>query len=140
MKSIFALSILAVSVLALEMPPMPPMMDLNDKNSKKIQKPQSQKKQTKRQLPKECELLPPMVIFLPPPMEKMIAQCKNELYKPKLNHKNVKKLFGKNAKVDSIKIVEDFSNLYELKVANNSYICNQNISSCFKKSEILKVK
>lgn len=114
---------------ALPMPPMPPMMNLNTNKTKKLKK-----KKEKNNMPKACETIPPMIIFLPPPLEKSLEECKNELFKPKMDY--AKKVFAKkHLKVYSIDPVSGFAELYKIKTNKGIYYCNKDLSKCFKVSK-----
>ena len=79
-------------------------------------------------LPKECKTIPPMIIFLPPPMEKELIPCKNVVFKPTL--KMVKKKFP-SAK--NISIAKGFERLYAIELDNNTTLyCNRDLSACIK--------
>ena len=79
-------------------------------------------------LPKECKTIPPMIIFLPPPMEKELIPCKNVVFQPTM--KMVKKRFPKAVAVTPAK---GFERLYAIKMENNSTIfCNKELSHCIK--------
>jgi len=83
----------------------------------------------KLELPKECKTIPPMIIFLPPPMEKELIPCKNVVFKPSID--KVQKKF-KN-KIKKIEITEGFERLYTLTFENNdTYFCNKEITHCIK--------
>ena len=79
-------------------------------------------------LPKECKTIPPMIIFLPPPMEKELIPCKNTVFKPTM--KMVKKKFPKAIKITP---TTGFERLYTISLENNSTIfCNKDLSRCIK--------
>ena len=134
---------LCAQTASIPMPPMPPMMQFPPPKSTNTTKPQkpSPKPQPKKEAkapstPKECELLPPMVYMLPPPMEAMLQKCKNALYFPKDKARVTKRLslLFSNPKVLSIKAVDGFERLYKIDVqigANTkSLFCNQYITQC----------
>jgi len=125
-KSFFILFLGAISLVASQMPPMPPSL-----NGKKAVHNKSVKKAA---MPKECELLPPMVIFLPPPMEKQLDSCKNKLYKPSKTfaQKRLSKLLNKKIVVKSVKIVKKFSKLYKIKYNGGVLLCNDKVDACIK--------
>ena len=109
---------------SIPMPPMPPAMNF-DKPKKKI------KTNSKVSMPKECEMIPPMIIFLPPPLEDALTKCKNKLFEPKLEF--AKKVFAKKKlKVKSINIVKGFNELYEIKTNKGNFYCNKDLTKCFK--------
>jgi len=127
-KGILILFLGAISLVASQMPPMPPMPpSLSGKKTVHI----SAKKAA---MPKECELLPPMVIFLPPPMEKQLDSCKNKLYKPSKTfaQKRLSKLLNKKIVVKSVKIVKKFSKLYRIKYNGGVLLCNDKVDACVK--------
>ncbi len=135
---LLVLSIISYNtLLAIEMPPAPP--SLVDKNIK-VTTTKYIKIKKANILPIECQLLPPSTILIPPPMENLVGQCKNKLFKPTIinSKNNIDKLFGKNAKISSINIINEFNNLYEVTVNKKMYLCNKTISACFKKSKIIR--
>jgi len=119
-------------------PPMPPSFSIPKKNSvhkkeKKVSLKQTAKHK-KNSLPKECELLPPMVVLIPPPMEDMLQKCKNTLYKPKKEkaEKNLQKILKKNIIVSKIESIEDFSRVYKITTKKNGiFYCNKAVTACF---------
>ncbi len=132
--------LLFAQTTSIPMPPMPPMMQFpppKSTNTTKPQKPEPKKEAKKApSTPKECELLPPMVYMLPPPMEAMLQKCKNALYFPKNKDMITKRLstLFTNPKVLSIEAVDGFERLYKIDVqmgANTkSLFCNQYITQC----------
>ena len=123
-KKIIATTVVATSLLnALDMPPMPPMMP-----TKHIEK------KATNTTPKSCELIPPMVIFLPPPMEKELIKCKNEMNKPKKDfvQKQLSKLFKKKVIVNKIEIVKKFNQLYKITYNGGVILTNQNVDGFIK--------
>ena len=130
MKKLLAfLPLLLLANQAVPMPPMPPAMNLG--SSKKAVVKKSIKSNP---MPKECKVIPPMIIFLPPPLENSLIKCKNELFKPKLDY--AKKVFAKkHLKVKSVSIVESFNELYKIKTNKGDFYCNKNLSKCFKVSK-----
>jgi len=83
----------------------------------------------KLELPKECKTIPPMIIFLPPPMEKELIPCKNVVFKPSI--KRIQKKF-KN-KIKTIEITPGFERVYTLIFENNETLfCNKEITQCIK--------
>ena len=72
-------------IFADSMPPMPPGFGASatsktDKRSVKDKKTNDFQKKISEI--KGCNSLPPMIIFLPPPMEKDLISCRNEYFKP----------------------------------------------------------
>jgi len=79
-------------------------------------------------LPKECKTIPPMIIFLPKPMEKELIPCKNVVFKPTLAI--VKKRFPNAQKVE---IAKGFERLYRIDLNNSATLfCNKDLSACIK--------
>ena len=82
-KSILLLPFILFAQNMPSMPPMPPMMNIpaqkTDKNSNPKKRPNTS---IKNKLPKECQIIPPMLIFMPPPLQKDLSKCKNVLFKP----------------------------------------------------------
>ncbi len=113
------------------MPPMPPSV--------------GGEKKTESSMPKECAEVPPMIIFLPPPLEEAYYQCKNALHLPKKDDAKSKidKLLGENIEVESIKIATGFSEVYMIDVINKkkkktTLMCNKNIDRCVENPKILR--
>jgi hypothetical protein len=130
MKKVFlSLSLFTYGVYALEMPPMPPMISMKDTN--KTVKTETKKGTTKRTTPESCDLIPPMVIFLPPPMEKDVTTCKNELFMPKKDFaaKQLEKLFKKKVKIISIEIVPKFNQLYKITYDGGVILTNKSVDA-----------
>lgn len=107
---------------SIPMPPMPPSLG-TAKTSKT--------KDEKQQMPKSCELMPPMVVFLPPPMEAGLSECKNELNKPKKEfvEKQLKRLLKKDVKVKTIEIVEKFDQLYKVTYNGGVILTNKTVDA-----------
>jgi hypothetical protein len=128
------------------MPPMPPGFggpsspDTVNKRSIKSKKTNEFKK--KLSDIKGCNSLPPMIIFLPPPMEKDLIICRNEYYKPSKEkaQKLISKMVGKNVKIKSISIEEGFREVYKVKYSTKYLImekdfikyCNSALTKCLK--------
>ncbi|MBD3840778.1 MAG: hypothetical protein IE909_02655 [Campylobacterales bacterium] len=117
-----------IALNAIEMPPMPPMIPMESTKSTQ------QQNVTKPSMPKSCELIPPMVIFLPPPMEAELVKCKNELFKPKIElvEKNLEKLLKKRVKVQKIEIVEKFTELYKVTYDSGVILTNKTVDGFIK--------
>lgn len=121
LKNITLLSIASISILhAAEAPPMPPMPPML--------------KSPKAKTPSSCQLIPPMVIHLPPPMEKELTNCKNELYLPNktLVQNNLSKLFKKQIKVQKIEIVPKFNQLYKVSYDGGVILTNKSVDAFIK--------
>ena len=125
------------ALTANDMPPMPPFMmqqnvDKSTQTQTKSSEPvvkSAQPKQSSKQPAQgtfknkldsiaECAVLPPMVIFLPPPMEKSLVSCRNEFYKPSIEDANKKlsELYNKTVTVSKIEIVDDFREVYKVYI------------------------
>jgi hypothetical protein len=127
MKKILAILTVSIYANAIEMPPAIPMLDLKADTKKETKQ--------KSKNPKECDMLPPMVVFLPPPMENMVNTCKNKLYIPskQLAQKGLSKILKKDVKVTSVSIEKDFVQAYEISKKKDKYICNKTVTKCYKK-------
>lgn len=123
---------LSISANAIEMPPMPPILTVEDTN--KTKKSQINKNETKRSTPSSCDLVPPMVIFLPPPMEKEVVNCKNELFIPKkeIAQKQLEKLLKKKVKIVKIEIVPKFNQLYKITYDGGEILTNKTVDAFIK--------
>jgi len=115
--------------MSANMPPMPPMMPMLTKNKK------SKEHKAKSTLPKSCEMIPPMIYRLPPPLENALKECKNDLAKP--SKKDATKKFG--VLVDKITALKEFNQLYKItfKVKKmKPLFCNSSLTYCFDKKPI----
>jgi len=127
MKNIFLfIPLILFANQTIPMPPMPPSLPVN--NNTKIKHKKIEKKPS---LPKECSIIPPMLIFMPPPLEADLTKCKNKLFMPKIEY--AKKIFSKkHLKVKSVSIVNGFIEVYKISTNKGNYYCNKNLSKCFK--------
>jgi hypothetical protein len=84
-------------------------------------------------MPKECEIIPPMLIFMPPPLQEDLRKCKNKLFMPTVDlaKKALSKKY-KNIKIKKISIVEGFDELYEIKTDKGNFYCNKSVTKCFR--------
>lgn len=86
-----------------------------------------------KDVPKSCQMIPPMIYKLPPPLEKLVDECKNETNMPA--DQNIKSVFGKDIKELHIEILEDFSKLYKVFFTRKNQkivkYCNDTLSYCF---------
>lgn len=142
LKSFFLVTSSIVALLAnSNMPPMPPpmpmVMDAKSKNPPKESESSS--------MPQECEGVPPMIIFLPPPLEAELHKCKNKLFMPKKDSANelMSKLLKDKVEILKISIVEEFSELYEIEIKTSknileTYYCNKHITKCFRSFKLFK--
>jgi hypothetical protein len=134
-------------LIASEMPPMPPIMMGKDVVKKDVKKEKNNTQKKVSSLPKECEALPPMVVFLPPPMESDLIKCKNEIHKPSKEKtiKSLKILFNnKNLKVNSINNLDGFKELYKININiaknNKDLYCNSDLTNCFEINKFVTTK
>lgn len=128
-KTILTLSLSFITLNAIEMPPMPPMIDT--KNQKVSTKKANDVTKTNRSTPKSCDMIPPMIIFLPPPMEKEVVTCQNELHKPKKEfvQKQLSKLLKKKIIVNKIEIVKKFNQLYKITYNGGTILTNKTVDA-----------
>ena len=119
-----------VFVHAAEAPPMPPMPPMFSTPAKTATKTVAKKQQT----PDSCQLIPPMVIHLPPPMEKELVNCKNSLFLPKkeLAEKNLSKILKKKITVQKIEIVPKFNQLYKITYDGGVILTNKSVDAFIK--------
>jgi len=130
-----------VFIFASSMPPMPPGFGVpstpkTDKRSVKAKKTNDFQKKISEI--KGCNALPPMIIFLPPPMEKDLVACRNEYYKPSKEKakKLLSKLLGKKVKIKSISIEDGFREVYKIRysIKKRTLVkyCNSALTKCLK--------
>jgi len=134
LSSMFVL-LFTVFSLGSEMPPMPPMMGSSSKSIKP-----NNDFQNKMSDIKECSSLPPMIIFLPPPMEKDLISCRNKFYKPTVANaeKALSKMIDKKVSVSKISLAEGFRELYKIEYSYKKFIltskktsyCNAKLTKC----------
>jgi len=115
------------------MPPMPPMMAMPSQKqpAKAKKRPDSKVKNT---LPKECQIIPPMLIFMPPPLENDLNKCKNAMFKP-TKEKVLKTLKIKPKKIEA---VEGFTGVYKITADKKILYCNKDLSKCFEVKRWIK--
>ena len=106
------------------MPPMVP--SINSQTSQQIGK--------KETTLGSCEMIPPMIINLPPPLESALVACKNEQGMPQKDfvEKQLSKLFKKKTKVISIEIVKKFNQLYKVTYEGGVILCNKSVDAFVK--------
>jgi len=128
LKKLTPLSIsLATMLNALDMPPMmPPMVPNIDvaKHNKSIE----------NKKPDSCAMIPPMVLFLPPPMEIELVKCKNQMGLPKKEfaQKQLSKLLKKDIKISKIEIVKKFNQLYKITYNGGTILTNKSVNAFIK--------
>lgn len=124
-----------VNATSASMPPMPPPSMMKDINSPKAK---TSAHQDKLSTISECSALPPMIIFLPPPMESSLVGCRNKYFKPSNKDASVKlsKYYKKTIKVTSVSIVDGFREVYKISIKDKkkkySRYCNKDLNSCLK--------
>ena len=118
-----ALLFLSIYLFASSQTPPPPPVNVH-------------KKAKKLTLPKECKTIPPMIIFLPPPMEKELIACKNAVFKPRLGY--IQKKIKDAIKVEPFK---GFERVYKITLKNKkTLLCNKTITICIEPKNILTFK
>lgn len=141
MRLVLAVLSSFVFVLSSGMPPMPP--GFGGPPSLPGTKQQKQNDfQKKISDIKGCNSLPPMIIFLPPPMEKDLIICRNEYYKPSKAKakKLISKMIGKDVTIKSISIQEGFREVYKIEYSAKFFVidrdfvkyCNSSLTKCLK--------
>jgi len=129
LKRFIFVSSLGVSALMasepLATPPAIPMLQTATHHVKSIKSANKTTKQSS--MPQECQMMPPMMILLPPPMEIQLVKCKNKLYLPKKEFAQAKlsKYLKKQVKIKNIEIVNGFSQLYKI-IYNKTYVIYTN--------------
>ncbi len=124
-KKILLISVAHIALLnALDMPPMPPM----------IGEKKATKKSVHSDLPKSCELLPPMIFRLPPPMAKELTKCNNELNIPKatLVQKQLSIFLHRKVKITKIEILKSFNQLYKVTYDGGVILTNSSADAFIK--------
>jgi len=132
MKKIVALLPMFLLANNLMMPPMPPSMNLNEHPKHQLKsRPDTKKKNV---FPKECQTVPPMLIFMPPPLEKDLSTCKNKLFMPKkeIAQKKLK------LKIKKIEIVNGFNELYKITTDKKTIYCNKDLTKCLEVKKWIK--
>ncbi len=141
-KFLKMLPILPMLLIGADMPPMPPGMIDNKANTKEVKVEDVKKEETKQEdvkgtFPKECDIIPPMLIMLPPQLSADLTLCKNALHKPSSEKvfealkTKLKVTKDKELEIVSVENLESFSELYliiykhkgkEKKVLTNSAV------------------
>lgn len=80
-----------------------------------------------------CDVLPPMLYMLPPPLQGELDSCINEKNKP--SQDSVKQYLDKNKikyKDLKISLAKDFVRLYEIDLGSKKVMyCNEKVTKCF---------
>ena len=132
LHNFFAFSLVTATLLnAMDssmMPPMVPTLGATQKTTTTV------KVATKNEVPSSCELVPPMIINLPPPLEDAVTKCKNERGIPKKEYveQQLSKLMKKKIEVKSISIVPKFNQLYKVTYKGGTILCNKSVDAFIK--------
>jgi hypothetical protein len=123
-KLFFILTISSFMVAsAIDMPPSIPMLQT------------SQQKSDTNETSKvnSCDMIPPMLHMLPPPLQGELDNCVNTKNQPTIQM--VTEYLQKNKmkyKTLTIKPASDFVRLYEIDLGNKKIIyCNEKVTKCF---------
>ena len=116
---------------SMPMPPMPPGMIKPSKDQI-----------TARQRHDVCAEVPPMIIYLPPPLAKARAECLLKKQKP--SKEDAKRRFSERLKSDvdiiAIKGVEGFENLYRFDIAigkmRTTLFCDAQLRQCIQGEKV----
>lgn len=131
MKKQLLLSLSLCYAFAESMPPMPPMVPNLPTNSTPAQT---------STLPKSCEVIPPMIYKLPPPLENALRECNNDLKKP--TEALVKQKFGAQIQNITMNAMEGFSQVYTIsfneKGKKTERFCNETLTLCFEQKPTKK--
>ena len=114
-----------------QMPPMMPPMIPSVKSDKQNN---IKSKDTKKEIKKAgaCDMIPPMLHLLPPPLQEALDKCQIEKFFPK--EEAVKKyLNNKKIKYEKLTItpVKDFIRVYKIDLGNKNFLyCNGMMTNC----------
>jgi|GEM_PF-1566849 len=121
MKKYILMSVVASLLVASEMPPMPP--GFFDTPTKKEVK-EEPKKATNTQrsvkvaskMPKECDVVPPMLFMLPPPLQADLDKCTKILYRPSKTklEASIAKIEKQDINIISIDNLDNFKDVYRV--------------------------
>lgn len=102
--------------------------------------PTAPKKSLKDMLPQECATIPPMLVVLPPPMQKDMNRCKNAFHKPKPEtvNSNLAAMHGEKVNVTNISALDGFQRLYQIDYTMDGFFgekkktiyCNETVTQC----------
>ncbi len=126
LKKIILTSCVTLTLLdatqTLATPPSMPM--LNMKQSAEVNTTMQ-----KAVMPKECEMIPPMMILLPPPMEQELVNCQNQLNLPKKEfaEKQLSVFLKKEVTIEKIEIVEKFNQVYKITYTGGIIFTNKSV-------------
>ena len=118
MKKYLLFAALVVYVFGANIPTPPSMPSLMQ--PKKVDKKDS------------CQIIPPMLIHIPPMLEDDLDRCKNRLYLPTkdMASKRLKEMLKRDVKVKNVSYVEGFSMLYKIETDNGVFYCNRKLDRC----------
>lgn len=131
MKKQLLLALSLCYAFAESMPPMPPMVPNLPINGTPAQT---------STLPKSCEVIPPMIYKLPPPLENALKECNNDLKKP--TEALVKQKFGSQIQNITVNAIEEFTQVYAVSFVEKSKkterFCNETLTLCFEQKPVKK--
>lgn len=125
--SLFTVSVvLSLPLIAGDAPNLPPVPGMPAKKSLVKKKEQND----------SCKVIPPMLVYLPPMLEKDLYKCKNSIHMPTVNtaEKGLKSLLKRDVKVLKISIVKGFNMLYKIESDMGSFYCNRYVNRCLTSS------
>lgn len=131
MKQQLLLTLSLCYAFAESMPPMPPMVPNLPTNATPAQA---------STLPKSCEVIPPMIYKLPPPLENALRECNNDLKKPA--EALVKQKFGAQMQNITVNAMEGFAQVYAVSFSEKGKkverFCNETLTLCFEQKPVKK--
>ena len=118
---------------SVQMPPMmPPMIPTSTKSTVKSVNTTSKKDEKIAKKAGACDMIPPMLHLLPPPLQEALDKCQIEKFFPK--EEAVKKyLNNKKIKYEKLTItpVKDFIRVYKIDLGNKNFLyCNGMMTNC----------
>lgn len=128
-KSLLISSLTATLLSAMDPSLMPPMIpNLDAPKSTNSTKPEVKAPMS------SCEMIPPMIINLPPPLEDAVEKCKNERDMPQKDfvQTQLSKLLKKTVHVQKIEIVKGFNQLYKVSYDDGTILCNKAVNAFIK--------
>lgn len=136
MRRVLAFSVSILFILPLvaggiPMPPAMPSIALKKDVAKDV------KKSTKKEKSNNaCKIIPPMLVHLPPMLEKDLDKCKNSLYMPDTSvaEKRLRDILKKDVKVSKVSTVKGFSMLYKIESDSGDFYCNRYVDRCLTSS------
>lgn len=122
---LFSLSLFAGDI---SMPPSMPVIPVD----KDIVKNDVKKSAKKEQSNDACKIIPPMLVHLPPMLEKDLDKCKNSLYMPSIRvaEKRLQDMLKRKVKVRKVSALKGFSMLYKIESNTGDFYCNRYVDRC----------